>query len=190
MKPAVFFQKYEKNRFVAIAKSIYIKLFLRSNKRRVSYLRDAGATIGKNVTIGRVGMLGTEPYLVEIGDTVYFSGTNTQLITHDGGISWTYRMGVAPQKYDCFGRIKIGNCCFIGVNTIILKGVTIGDNCVIGAGSIVTKDIPSGSVACGVPARVIGTVEEYYNRNKDNLEDTIGWTHYDKRMYLENKYKN
>ena len=42
-----------------------------------------------------------------------------------------------------------------------MPGVTIGDNCIIGAGSIVTKDIPSGSVAAGVPARVISTTEKY-----------------------------
>ena len=58
----------------------------------------------------------------------------------------------------------------------------------IGAGAIVTKDIPSGSVACGVPARVICTVEEYYNKNKSALDDTIGWNKYKKRLYLENKY--
>ena len=51
-----------------------------------------------------------------------------------------------------------------------------------------TKDIPSGSMACGVPARVIETVEEYYNKNMDKLDDTIGWNSYKKRDYLENKY--
>lgn len=44
------------------------------------------------------------------------------------------------------------------------KGVTIGDNCIIGFGSVVTHDIPANSVAVGVPARVVGTVEDYYKK--------------------------
>lgn len=51
--------------------------------------------------------------------------------------------------------VKIGKRCWIGVNSIILPGVTIGDNVVIGAGSVVTSDIPSNMIAVGSPARVI-----------------------------------
>ena len=36
-----------------------------------------------------------------------------------------------------------------------MPGVTIGDNVVIGAGSVVTKDIPSNSIAYGIPCRVV-----------------------------------
>lgn len=47
---------------------------------------------------------------------------------------------------------------------MILKGVTIGDNVFIGANSVVTKNIPSNSIAVGSPARVICTLEEYYQK--------------------------
>jgi acetyltransferase-like isoleucine patch superfamily enzyme len=50
---------------------------------------------------------------------------------------------------------KIGDEVWIGANVTILKGVTIGDRAIIGAGSVVTKDIPAGTIAVGVPARVI-----------------------------------
>lgn len=43
---------------------------------------------------------------------------------------------------------------FIGMNVIVLKGVTLGAGCVIGAGSIVTQDIPPGMIAVGNPAKV------------------------------------
>ena len=52
-------------------------------------------------------------------------------------------------------KTTIGKRCFIGVSAMILPGVTIGDDCIIGAASVVAHDIPSGSVAVGVPARVI-----------------------------------
>ena len=51
-------------------------------------------------------------------------------------------------------------------NAMIMPGVTIGDRVVIGAGAIVTKDIPSNSVAVGVPAKVIKTADEYLEKIK------------------------
>lgn len=134
--------------------------------------------------------LGSEPYLVEIGDNVYFSGTETRIFTHDGAVMQLYHMGLAPKKMDYFGRVKIGNNCFIAHNVIILKNVEIGDNCIIGAGSVVTRNIPAGSVACGVPARVTGTVENYYMRHKEEFDDTFGWDHARKREYLTMKYSD
>ena len=98
-------------------------------------------------------------------------------------------MGIAPAHYDCFGRVSIGNNVFIGTDVIIMKGVTIGDNCVIGAGAVVTKNIPSGSVACGVPARVIGTVQDYYaSKVGKGLYDTSGWNAWEKRLLLQKEF--
>lgn len=51
--------------------------------------------------------------------------------------------------------VVIGARTFVGVGATILPGVTIGADCIIGAGAIVSKDIPHGSLAVGVPARVI-----------------------------------
>ena len=45
-----------------------------------------------------------------------------------------------------------------------MPGVTIGDNTTIGVGAIVTKDIESNSVAVGVPAKVVETIDEYYEK--------------------------
>jgi len=51
--------------------------------------------------------------------------------------------------------IFIGDNVWLGVNAIVLKGVSIGDNVVIGANSVVTKDIPAGTIAAGNPCKVI-----------------------------------
>ena len=51
--------------------------------------------------------------------------------------------------------IKVGNNVWIASNVTICPNVNIGDNVVIGAGSVVTKDIPSNSLAFGVPTKVV-----------------------------------
>lgn len=56
--------------------------------------------------------------------------------------------------------IRIGDNVWLGAKVTVLKGVTIGDNVVIGANSVVTSDIPTNSVAVGIPARVIRTIQE------------------------------
>jgi acetyltransferase-like isoleucine patch superfamily enzyme len=51
--------------------------------------------------------------------------------------------------------IEIGEDCWIGANSIVLKGVTIGDRSVVAAGSVVTADVAPDCVAGGNPARVV-----------------------------------
>ena len=51
--------------------------------------------------------------------------------------------------------VHIEDDVFVGMNCIILKGVTIGKGSIIGAGSVVSKSIPAGVVAAGVPCKVI-----------------------------------
>lgn len=51
--------------------------------------------------------------------------------------------------------IEIGNKVWIGMNSIILKGVKIGDGAIIAAGAVVNKNVPANCLAGGVPARII-----------------------------------
>lgn len=51
--------------------------------------------------------------------------------------------------------VQIDDNVWIGMNCIVLKGVHIGRGAIIGAGSVVTKDIPSNTIAAGVPCKVI-----------------------------------
>lgn len=49
--------------------------------------------------------------------------------------------------------------CFVGANSVILAGVKIGSCSFIAAGSIVTKDVPSNTLAGGVPAKIIRKIK-------------------------------
>ena len=53
--------------------------------------------------------------------------------------------------------IIIGDNVWLGINSIILKGVTRGDNAIVAAGSVVTKNVPPNSIVAGNPAKVIKT---------------------------------
>jgi len=120
------------------------------------YFRKQGAQVGEDCHIC-VNELSTEPYLIKIGNHVGIS-SGTKFITHDTG--WNFRDKI-PDLH-VFGTIEIGDNTDIGENSIILPNVKIGANCIIGSGSIITKDIPPNSIAAGVPARVIGNLDDYY----------------------------
>ncbi|HEX5425748.1 MAG TPA: acyltransferase [Candidatus Acidoferrales bacterium] len=51
--------------------------------------------------------------------------------------------------------ILLGEDCWLGMNAVVMPGVTVGRGCVIGANAVVTRDLPPYSVAVGAPARII-----------------------------------
>lgn len=55
--------------------------------------------------------------------------------------------------------IRICDKAWVGMNAIILKGVTIGEGAVVAAGAVVTKDVPPWTVSAGNPARVVKCIE-------------------------------
>lgn len=130
---------------------------------------------------------GSEPYLIELGNNVKVS-SDVQFIPHDGGVHVLRNLGYL-RNADKFGRIIVGDNVFIGLGSIIMPSVSIGNNVIIGAGSIVTKDIPDNSVACGVPAKVICTIEDYYRKNITLIDNTKDLSAKEKKEYLIKKYK-
>jgi len=51
--------------------------------------------------------------------------------------------------------VRIGRRCWLGLNSIVMKGVTIGDGTIVASGGVVVDDLPAGVVAAGNPARVV-----------------------------------
>ena len=129
----------------------------------VPSLMKKGLSIGENVFIN-FGCVIDESFcwLISIGNNVTLA-PNVHILAHDA--STKKALG-----YTKMGRVRIGNDVFVGAGTIILPGVDIGNRVIIGAGSVVTKSIPDNSIAVGNPAKVIGSYDEYLNKQKSLME--------------------
>ncbi|MFA9232135.1 MAG: DapH/DapD/GlmU-related protein [Microgenomates group bacterium] len=103
-----------------------------------------GMDIGKGSRISlRAKLDRTNPKGVHIGLNTGI-GTGAVVLTHDF---------VGNRHIDT----RIGSNCHIGLNAIILPGISIGDHCIVAPASVVMKDVPTGSLVAGNPARVIET---------------------------------
>jgi len=129
---------------------------------RIPLYRLRGTKIGKNVGIAQgVFLEEARPHLITIEDNVHI-GPNVIVVTHDS----SYHC-VDPNIPILVGRVTIKRNAYIGAGAIILPGVTIGEHSIVAAGAVVTKDVPPRTIVAGVPARVIGSVDEALNRFKD-----------------------
>lgn len=139
--------------------------------------------MGRNCKIG-TKKLGSEPYLITIGDDFYTS-SNIQFITHDGSVNVLRNFYSECRTADFFGRIVIGNNVFIGYGCTILPGSIIGDNVIVGANAVVKGQLNSNSVYAGIPARYICSLDEYKQKIQSKLVPTKGMNANDKMNYIK-----
>ena len=112
---------------------------------------------GAVIEIGdHVGISGATIYArkgIYIGDDTSIGG-NTKILDNDFHPIDPEQPGemadLIPAK-----EIHIGKNCFIGCNSIILKGTVLGDNSVVGAGAVVSGKFEDNCVIAGNPAKVI-----------------------------------
>ena len=156
-----------KSKISAKIENLKLRWSRTSPKRYLRFLRSKGIKIGKNIWITpdvkSVSIDITRPSLIEIGDNVRLN-KNLTILTHDA--TFYVFQHIYKEFVSGSGRVKIGNNVYFGRNCSVFKNVTIGDNVIIGNGSIVTKSIPSNSVAVGSPAKVVSTIEAYYEKRK------------------------
>lgn len=173
--------------FGFIKKTILYVIESRKDSSLSSYYRKLGANIGEGCSfVGRNISLSSEPYLITIGNDVRVS-FDVAFVTHDGG---TFVLRKKYPNASIYGKIVVGNNVFIGARSIIMPNVKIGDNCIVAAGSVVTKNVCDGCIVGGVPARVIGTVDEYEAKHKNELMFIADFPYRDKKEILENKLKD
>lgn len=149
--------------------------YLRGEPQHLDKLIKRGLKVGKNFhRMGGVSIDATHCYHIAIGDNVTLA-PRVQILAHDS--STMMFLGKTRAANVC-----IGDNVFIGAGSIILPGVHIGNRVIIGAGSIVSKDIPDNSVAAGNPAKVLGPIDEYLEKEKaqmcpENTFKGLWWEH-------------
>jgi acetyltransferase-like isoleucine patch superfamily enzyme len=139
--------------------------------------RNLGISVGSGVFIGRNTILSCKDGDIEIEDGAnigfnceLFSASRVRIGKDTLIAAYCYVIGgdhVAPDPSApvvAQGRtsegVSIGAGAWLGAGAKILDGVTIGDGAVIGAGAVVREAVAAGSIAVGVPARVIGMRDE------------------------------
>lgn len=115
---------------------------------------------------------------VSIGYDVYYDVGNAKLINIEDDVWITSRCLLLCHRRDMVNYhigddynklpyikepIYLKKGCSIGMNSIVMPGVTIGEGAIIGAGSLVVKDIPAWTIAVGNPCKVVKQIEK---RNK------------------------
>lgn len=97
---------------------------------------------------------------VIIGDGL-LTGENVLISDNSHGESNIESLEIPPRKRPIIskGGIKIGKNVWLGNNVCILSNVIIGDGVIVGANSVVTHDIPSYSIAAGIPAKIIKKIK-------------------------------
>lgn len=144
-------------RFIGRAFSLLIDLCIIAIRGGVVAARRKGVVVGDDCRI-YIRNFGTEPFLISMGDRVTIT-SGVKILTHDGSTGLI--RDADGRRYQRYSPVRIGSDVFIGVNTIILPGISIGSNVVIGAGSVVTKDVPDGTVVAGNPAKVVMTFTDF-----------------------------
>lgn len=116
-----------------------------------------GAYVGDGVIISSAQHIAVGSRTLLAHGVQLFDNDTHPLVPHERLRHYEMILGGETGQDIVIGKapIHIGQNCWIGMNAMVLKGVTIGDNSVIAAGSLVLSDVPPGVLAVGCPARVV-----------------------------------
>jgi acetyltransferase-like isoleucine patch superfamily enzyme len=140
---------------------------------RANTEEDAGIELGRDVSINDAVVINANRGRVTLGDRSWLGPFC--LVYGNGGVTIGSNVLVAGHSSINTVSHSIDRCdipvndqpvvidpvvieddVWIGLNAVIMQGVTIGRGSIVGAGAVVNKPIPPWSIAVGVPARVIG----------------------------------
>jgi len=150
-----------------IAKRLYRRLCQPTSEELGAFLKRHGRfhQVGEHFSL----LPGTnipDPQYVSIGNNVQFS--QCSVFAHDGSIAMLNRAyGV---KLDRVDKVVFKDNVYVGHQAIILPGVTIGPNAIVAAGAVVSKDVAPGDIVAGVPARVVGRVDQLVDKLREQTK--------------------
>jgi len=129
--------------------------------------------IGNNVRIGGNFILGCINSVIIEDNVIFADRVFVSDHIHDYE---NVRIPILRQELKSKGGILIKSGSFIGVNAVIMPGVTVGRNSVVGASSVVTKSVPDYAVVAGNPAKII---KQYNRKNKawENIRNLVAKKH-------------
>lgn len=144
-------------------------------------------TVGMNLQKGSAGRgryLKKKKICAEVGDFVRFQprviplypelirlhnnitiAAGVRFVTHDAVHTVLNRLdrGRFPEMVGC---IEVMDNVFIGANSTIMPNVRIGSNVIIGANSVVNRDCEPNSVYAGIPAKRLGSFEDFVEKRE------------------------
>jgi acetyltransferase-like isoleucine patch superfamily enzyme len=127
-----------------------------------------GSTIGRGSRIGTNTVIDGESKIgrnVVIQTGVYIP---RRTIIEDGVFIGPYAV-LTNDRYPPSSRLEgpvIRRGAVIGAGAVILSPVEVGEEAVVAAGAVVTKDVPPRTVVAGVPAKPIGTLDDYIAKRR------------------------
>jgi acetyltransferase-like isoleucine patch superfamily enzyme len=123
-------------------------------------LRRMGATVGKDVFIGdhcRFDL--NHANLIILEDHVHIT-SGTRLLCHKRDLTNYFKGDDSAKLPYKLGRVHFKKGSMIGMESMVMPGVTVGEGAIIGAASLVSKDIPEWTIAVGSPAKVVKQVQK------------------------------
>jgi len=125
----------------------------KNNRCKFVVYENASLQIGNKVGISNATIVATKSVI--IGNNVMIGGGVTIVDSDFHSLNPLHWHTNADQENMISSAVVIKDNVFIGMESIILKGVTIGSNVVLAAGSVVSKDVPDNQIWGGNPARFI-----------------------------------
>ena len=161
-----------------------------TSAKRNEYLRKhtVYASIGENVHI-QTRFIPVYSELIAFHNNICI-GRHCDFATHDAIHSILNRTPEKKRKAYKFseriGCIEIMDNVFVGSHTTIMYDTKIGPDVIIASGSVVTKDCEPNSVYAGVPAKKIGTFNDFINKRIDSeKQKSISVTHHNQKLTQE-----
>ncbi|MBQ0115749.1 MAG: acyltransferase [Bacteroidales bacterium] len=129
-------------------------------KVRPWILKKIGCHVGKDIFVGdSVKIDSGHADLITIDDHAHIAG-GVRLLCHQRNLR-DYCVGDDYAKLGYrLGEIHLCKGSLVGMESMVMPGVTIGEGAIVGAGSLVTKDVPAWTIATGRPAKVVKQIPE------------------------------